>query len=252
MPKEHGRTNRLNGAVILLACGLPEAKEMGEDTIDDHVTNMEDQIIRVEEAVISLSRAVFSTGGRLAFADDVLLTPLIAQVASEYWEPHPVEVSELQQKREINELAPVIVYKPRPELNEIEALTQQGYVHLQPERPSRLAAVVAIGGNRMQSNEYAEWESRREEIPFYLVASSGGLAGSLHEDVSASDRASDSRLWHRIESARKEITFPVQERRFSEDAEPESSRENIPEFRYSLYPVLMSNIVAEVARLLGR
>ena len=253
MPDEHAKSKRLNGAVILMLCGVPELSQSGEDASDDEVEKMEDQITRVEEAVISLSRAVFSAAGRLAFPDDVLLTPLVSQIASEYWEPVYIESAELQEERKQVGLEPIVVYEPRSELAEMETSVRRGYVHIQPEMPSNLAAVIAIGGNKMQSTRFARWQNQTEKIPFYVVASTGGVAATLLVNSPFSDVSDDGRLWQRIESARKEISFPISERPFSDEEHAEISKgEYIPDFRYSIYPLLMSNIVDEVAERLGR
>jgi len=252
MAEEHLRSKRLKDAVILLVYGVPEPKEGGEDISDEQVRNMEDQITRVDEAVTSLARAVFSANGRLAFADDALLTPLIAQIASEYWEPPAIEPAEPPGERKREGLEPVIVYEPRSELAEIEAFTRPGYVRVQDEIPSELAAVIAIGGTSKQSHQFATWQNRAGKIAFYTIASAGGLAASLREKSPLSDSSNDIRLWERIESARKEITFPVDEKQFNNEERAELPEERIPEFRYSIYPLLMSNIVDEVAKRLGR
>jgi hypothetical protein len=253
MVEERRIPNRLDGGLVLLLGGIPDYQRSDEALSDGDSLEAEDQVIRVQEAVISLSRAVFSAGGRLALADDPLLTPLVAQLASEYWEPAPIETLPSGDERGNREREPVIVYQPKKIFSKEENFLQAGYVRVQSEMPSEVAAVVAIGGGEEQHYQFASWLERKERIPIYVIGSTGGWAskeGPRYREVI--EEANDEQLWEKLQSVRNEIRFPVSKERFAEQEEPEPTvEEQVPEFRYSLYPLLMSNIVDDVAKRRG-
>jgi hypothetical protein len=250
MPEERKIPDRLDGALVLLVGGIPDYQESREELSDGQSRELQDQTVRVQEAVMSLSRAVFSAGGRLALADDPLLTPLVAQIASEYWEPAPIETPFPSIERSNREGEPVIVYQARKTSSKEENLLQAGYVRIQAEMPSEVAAVVAIGGNEQQHEQFGLWLERRGRIPFYIIASTGGLAGREGlRFIEGNEEVNDDQLWQKLQTVRSEIRFPVTKERSTEREEPESMvEEQVPEFRYSLYPLLMSNIVEDVVK----
>jgi hypothetical protein len=253
MVEERRMGNRLGGALILLLAGVPDYQRGDEELPDGESSDSEDQMIRVQEAVVSLSRAVFSAGGRLALEDDPLLTPLVAQLASEYWEPAPIETQSSGDERSHREREPVIVYQPKKIFSKEENFLQAGYVRVQSEMPSEVAAVVAIGGGEEQHYEFASWLERRGPIPIYVVGSTGGWAsreGPRYREIT--EEANDEQLWQKLQSLRNEIRFPVPKEEFAERGEREPTvEEHVPEFRYSLYPLLMFNIVEDVAKRRG-
>jgi len=253
MAEERRRSIRLDGALVLLLGGIPDYQESREEMSDGQLVESEDQIIRIQEAVISLCRAVFSAGGRLALADDPLLTPLIAQIAAEYWEPAPIETSLSPNERRNREREPVIVYQPKKIFSNEENFLLAGYVRVQSEMPSEVAAVVAIGGSEEQHAQFGSWFERRRRTPIYVIGSTGGLAskeGIRNMDVN--EEANDDELWHRLQAARREIKFPVSAEQFTERERREpADEEQVPDFRYSLYPLLMSNIVEDLAKRRG-
>ncbi len=253
MPEERKIPSRLDGALVLLVGGFPDYQESREELSDGESREMQDQTVRIQEAIISLSRAVFSAGGKLALADDPLLTPLVAQIASEYWEPEAIETPLSSIERSNRGREPVIVYQARKTLSEEENFLQAGYVRVQAEMPSEVAAVVAIGGNERQHEQFGLWLERRRRTPVYVISSTGGLAGREGaRSMEGNEEANDDQLWQKLQSARSEIRFPVSKERSTEREEREPRvEEQVPEFRYSLYPLLMSNIVEDVAKRRG-
>jgi len=125
-----------------------------------------------------------------------------------------------------------------------------GYAQSQPEVPSELAAAVVIGGTYEQLNEFRKWLGRDRRPPIYFVESTGGAATKLAQEFHDITESLDDQIWRKLEPARKNITFPELARGEERAALP--AEESVPEFRYAIYPLLMSIIVDELASNLRR
>src|SRR5450755_2281792 len=82
------RRSLYGNTVVLLGGPIDESRAV---ELDESAEIDDDLIVRQEEAVIALARAVFARGGRLALRYDLSFTPLVIQVANEYFEPAPAE-----------------------------------------------------------------------------------------------------------------------------------------------------------------
>src|ERR1700692_2678447 len=93
MPRE--RSAHLSGIRIGLA-GRPldilaERESVESEVHEDYGLSREQEAVSIDEAIISLARAVFSESGTMVFEDHPLLTPLLEDIALEYWQVPQLE-----------------------------------------------------------------------------------------------------------------------------------------------------------------
>jgi hypothetical protein len=163
MPR--ARAARLKGVKIGLA-GKPldtfiEGESIETDANEEYVISREQEAVAIDEAIVSLARAVFSESGTLVFEDHPLLTPLLEEIAVEYW-----QVSDLETQREPRELS-----NPR--------IMVIGHARSVDEsRFARIPALVSFTLDVFLANQlqdFQRWEDRRSPRK-YIIPSTGGTA----------------------------------------------------------------------------
>jgi len=238
--------------ILLLGGKLDDDNENGIHK-DEHFRALsnDEADIRIEEAVLGLARGIFMRGWRLAFQHDAVLTPLVIEVAMEYWQSLPGEEKGFEARRFSSQ--PVVIFGGRLEEEEhevIEYAVQIGCVKFVPETHLTeipISRVVCIGGSR-QAGEYIDWLNEQDERPpVFTIPSTGGVAQALsyREGVSDLERGIEEALV----SQRAEMHFEPPDL----EASPEHSQrtfppvelepERVPEFRYALYPLLVNAIL---------
>ena len=238
--------------VLLLGGRLGESNRNGQ-LQDDHfdVSSNDEADIRIEEAVLSLARATFVRGWRLAFQHDPVVTPIVVEVALEYWQSLPAEERGVENRRFSGE--PIVMFGAELEDHDralIERALQIGCIKVVPT--SRLtevsvSRVVCIGGST-EVDDYVNWlENNASNVPIFAIPSTGGAAYDLRDRSGiANPEPSVTEL---IVSRRSEMHFDpprqeasserVQGSRQQFDLEPE----RVPQFRYALYPLLVNLIL---------
>jgi hypothetical protein len=252
MPDTRSRKHRLENLVILLLAGFPDFIESETELSEKEIHAHEEEAIRFDEAIISLARAVFSEGGRLAFPDHPLLTPLITQIASEYWEPASIETTDGEKKPLRPQGAPVLIFNPRPHTlleKEFTAITP-GYVEIIFEIPTDPIAILYIGGSTEQSkDEFSGWVHREGGARVFVISSTGGATRKIVENNKFVDL--DERVWRGIQDNLGSIHFqapgPEKPKNHENDMKL-SDEETVPEFRYAVYPVVMARVLDEIVR----
>jgi len=216
--------------ILLVADFLEDVAVEGEEAWSEElVRTREEEMVRIDEAVVSLARAVLSEGGRIAFADHPLLTPLIGQIAAEY--PEPVELERPRPEEPSREVALALVFPPaigRRGSVELDWLSSIGLVDSNSKRPGTWDAAVFIGG---QEAQLPDWNASDWAAPRFSISSTGGAAGLVNGD------SIDESLWQEVSSLRSDIP-----RQDSSEIE-----ELVPEFRYAVYPLVMARIVDKIA-----
>jgi hypothetical protein len=160
------RDGPLNGHFIFLSASTPS-----RDLEKYPRLQME-----VENAVIELARAVFSKGGRLVFGGHPSISPLVASVASEYFQPDPLLNADQR---------PVQIYQSRAYEKVIPSTTQSlerfGYaaIHWTPA-----ANGEAYDGQKQTAQCEASLRVMRQQMlkpePIAMVAI-GGMEGVAEE-----------------------------------------------------------------------
>lgn len=139
---------------------------------------VESAALEIEEAVLALARAVFAEKGRLVFGAHPSITPLVTDVATEYFPPS------WDNKRQD---PPVVVYQSKAFLDEIPEATRQlgrlGYARIEmteiqggekydPAPPRREQCLASLA--HMRQRMFAETR------PVAMVAA-GGMQGIVRE-----------------------------------------------------------------------
>jgi hypothetical protein len=238
MPLE--RTAHLSGIRIGLA-GRPldtsaEGESVEGEVNEDYVLSREQEAVSIDEAIVSLARAVFSESGTMVFEDHPLLTPLLEDIALEYWQVPQLEARR-KESRELSNPRLLVVGHPRSEENWFTRIP--ALMNYTPEIPAEFDAIVFIAN---QVQDFQRWNNRRTPRK-YVIPSTGGMArevGSAQEFVNL-----DEELWGVIQGRRSEIRF---ESRSKENDTRGVPQEEVPEFRYAVYPLLMRRIVEDVIR----
>ena len=178
--------------ILLLGGKLDDHNEDGTHK-DEHfrAQSNDEADIRIEEAILGLARGIFMRGWRLAFQHDAVLTPLVIEVAMEFWQSLPGEEKGLEVRRFSSE--PVVMFGgqlAKEEHEIIEYAVQIGCVKFVPESHLTeipISRVVCIGGSG-KAGEYIDWLNDREEKPpVYTIPSTGGAAQALSHREGVSD-----------------------------------------------------------------
>ena len=248
-------TGRLRGVRIFLLGGMPEEPQVSDKPSVEYIERLEDEAIAVEEAVVSLARTVFAHGADLLVIDDPLVTPLVSQVAWEYWDLPPAEVTQDSERHPVTPR--VTIYHRGLEKHEDPATrisARHGYVALAPIDAlptARPDAIVCIGGTDISDHlgRLRPEESLHERGPLlFTIESTGGAA----RRVSPDERVEKATL-EDLGRARAAMRFEASADRPGESRQDSGEPEEaIPEFPYATYPIIMRRIVERIAERLGR
>src|SRR5207249_2785516 len=83
---------------------------------EDYVLSREQEAVAIDEAITSLARAVFAESGTMVFEDHPLLTPLLEDIALEYWRVPQLEARR-QEPPELSNPQLLVVGHQRSEEN---------------------------------------------------------------------------------------------------------------------------------------
>lgn len=208
--------------------------------------------LRIEEAAIALARGSFLRGWRLAMRDDPVLTPLVIEVAREYWESLPGEEMGLEGRRFSSE--PVVIFGDDFDEETREVLgyyVQIGCIKLVREfdlREISVDRVVCIGGSHdvLELLGLIKFQGGGD-APIYTIPSTGGGALRLYQRHEAIDleqaiisRIVPQQFEVRFDLSQVELSneFPEGERRSSE-----VEREAVPQFGFAFYPLVVNAIL---------
>jgi len=239
------------GRTVLLLGGQVEESPQEDEFLD--LVAPDEADVRVEEAIIALSRAVFARGGQLAFRDDSLVTPLLLELVLEYWQSLPGEEIGGENRRFI--AAPLLILDTHPSEHhgDVEHAIHVGYatsaaftsqIESPPDR------IVCIGGRLdylEQVNRFNRPNART--VPVFSIPSTGGAASQLRsipgirnpeEIVSQIVRSRQDVI--RFEPPELEQNEPIRGERHRWESSP-FEPERVPQFRYSLYPLIMNAIL---------
>jgi hypothetical protein len=230
---ERRRTAHLNGIRIGLA-GRPLDTPIEGVTIDgevneDYLISREQEAISIDEAIVSLARAVFSESGTLVFEDSPLLTPLLEEIALEYWQVPELESAKTERVVLSNPQLLVIGHARSHDESWFTPTT--GLVTYTAEIPEDFDAIVYVAN---KAEDFQRWRDRRARRK-YVVPSTGGMASEVSSRQGFINF--DEELWGDVQRRRTEIPFEYPKERF---------RQEVPELRYALYPLLMRMIVEDV------
>jgi hypothetical protein len=236
----HARSAHLRGMRIGLAGRPLDTRDEGiaiDRDIDElYILSREQEAVAIDEAIVSLARAVFSESGTMVFEDHPLLTPLLEEIALEYWQVPELETD----RKELGEIPQprmlVIGHAKSPQ--ESWSPRVPTLLNYTPEIPEDFNAIVFVAN---QVQDFQRWRDRRAARK-YIIPSTGGMAreaGPVQEFINLDDD-----LWRLIQGRRSEIRY--------EDSRERDVRkpfqQEVPEFRYAAYPLLMRRIVEEVIR----
>jgi hypothetical protein len=234
------RSANLAGMRIGLA-GRPfdmdvESESVKTETNQVSILEREQEAITVDEAIVSLARAVFSESGTLVFEDHPLLTPLLEEIALEYW-----RTPELETRRAEHEEAPnpqlLIVGHPEPYGNEQFGRIPSLMKYIQ-EIPETFDALIFIAN---QTGDFRRWRNRSARRKF-IIPSTGGMASRTESSGEFIDF--DNELWGITQNRRGQMPIDYHRER---DELPGALQE-APELRYALYPLLMDRIIEEIIK----
>ena len=240
--------------VLLLGGSIGEGYDISQRDKDFPNMSSDEYDIRVEEAIISVVRGVLIRRGRLAFLDDAVVTPLAIEVATEYWQSLPGEERRNSSEERKFEDVRLLIVGPQslvPDREELDYAIRIGCARLiSAEELGQLdvSRAVCIGGTRnteeMLDRLRSNWQSF---VPVHAIPSTGGAAKDLVESDQARD--AEGRAAEVVVSRRANLHFKAPElEAFSSEAEtgsrpfgiPEQERQQIPDFRYALYPLIVS------------
>ncbi len=244
----------LRGHTVLLVGGSESGNGFIENSALGTNSLPDEPSTRIEEAVISLARAVFARGGRLAFWHDPVITPIVAGVALEYWVPSPAEGwSENSIEFSTSGRSPVLVlgepaewerecYESSTRIGHVVFSSEQIWSRLQPSR------IVCIGGDSMVYERLAPIRQRLGRQRIFVLPTTGGAAHDLLREMAGFVDDAESAIWAYIQRQRLQMFFAPSEDSdsniSSDDLFSRSPEEEvIPEFRFALYPLVMSLIL---------
>ena len=225
MPEERV-PSRLQGAVVVLIASPPETAIEEREPHESTIIEDDDAEAAVDEAAIALARAVLAEGGTLAVRGDAYAAPLVAQIASEYWAPPPIETAEA--------IPPPAVLIYGGESAFAELVSRAPMVAPGSADVLAPAAVVLVGGGGEELREATNWRERTRSGLFFAIASSGGAAADFESPL-------ERNLVGRLNGLRRELQRPERPER-GEEQQEEDSRQ----FVFSHYPLLMRQIVDEI------
>ncbi len=204
--------------------------------------------LNVDDAVITLARTVFAKGGQLVFGGHPSISPLILTIAAEYAAPHELStpLALIYQSEIFRPKVPEhthllmqlgygrIVWTPQAE-GEVLVTDPKTGRKLAPKSleimrtrmisETKPAAFVAIGGMEGIELEVDLFHDLRHNAPVFAIATTGGASATL----------ADSRPY--VRTIDREIETKLRALRGdSADLRPAA-----------LYPVVMAQIVAELA-----
>jgi hypothetical protein len=250
-----GHRVSLDGQTVLLLGGaLSESYDQPVKEEGFEIVSEDEYDVRLEEAVMSLVRAVLVRGGRLAFPDDPIVTPLAIEIGMEYWQSLPGEELGAGKEEHDPKGTPLLIidseseHKSRERFDFALKIGCAKVVSEEVVGSVPISRVVCIGGARSvreMLNRFSKgW---REPVPVYAIPSTGGTAKDLVETNEARD--AEGQIADAIVARRRGLYFRPPEREESdrEGREPKSffehpmsEEEHVPEFRYALYPLVMS------------
>jgi hypothetical protein len=244
--------NEFSHTVLLLGGNLdgPERNMHPRDELFRDLAKDESDI-RIEEAAIALARGTFTRGWRLAMQQDSVLTPLVIEIALEYWESLPGEEMGREGRRFIAE--PLVIFGNDFEEEEREILgypAQIGCIKLIPEfdlSELYINRVVLIGGSRDVAKLIDLVKSQAEGAPIYSIPSTGGAALDLGHLNEALDL--ERMMVSRIVSLESEMHFDPSQVELSDESVKrglppiEFEQGLVPQFRFALYPLLVNAIL---------
>lgn len=232
------------------------------DSFDDNVLLQNDERfldlaedeldLRIEEAAIAIARGSFLRGWRLAMQNDPVLTPLVIEVAREYWESLPVEEM-VQEGRRFNS-EPVVIFGDDFDEETREVLgyyAQIGCIKLVREfdlREISVDRVVCIGGSHdvLELLGLIKFQGGGD-TPIYTIPSTGGGALSLYQRHEAIDL--EQAIVSRIVPQQFEVRFDLSQVEPSDEfaegnrRSSEVEREAVPQFRFAFYPLVVNAIL---------
>jgi hypothetical protein len=244
--------------VLLLGGGVEDSPEESLVDSDFGPFSDDESDVRIEEAVVSLARAVFARGGQLAVQDDPVVTPLVIEVAMEYWQSLPSEHrSDESENRRFSGVPVLIVQSDAAYDNheEFGFATQIGCAKPTSRDDIKqvpFSRIVCIGGGRDVDEQLSRLAPLGQSAtPVFAIPSTGGAAKSLANKKGV--RNPEQEISQIIAIRRKQLHFKPPERESSDAEEPYRSRvswegqafgeEHIQDFRYALYPIVMSVIL---------
>jgi hypothetical protein len=240
----------LRGQTVLLVGGSPSF----EESVVDTDTTLDELSTRIDEAVISLARAVFARGGRLAFWHDPVVTPLVVGTALEYWVPPSAEGSSERsfEFATSGRSAALMLGEPEDwEREWYESGIRVGHFTFSAERdwlrlePSR---IVCIGGDRRVFERLEPLRQNRGPQRAFALPTTGGAAHDLIREMADVVDDAETAIWLELERRRTEIFFSPPDKTedvTSRDRDSSYSKEGeaVPQFRYSVYPLVMNLIL---------
>jgi hypothetical protein len=239
------------GRTVLLLGGQVEESPQDDEFFD--VIAPDEADVRVEEAIIALARAVFARGGQLAFRDDPLVTPLALELVLEYWQSLPGEETGREDRRFT--AAPLLILDGERSVyhDDVERAIHIGYATngafgSQLESPPD--RVVCIGGGLdliERVNQFSRPNTRN--IPVFSIPSAGGAASQLQRILGV--RNPEEVVYQIVRSRTDAMRFAPPELEPNEPTRGEHrdwetssfEPERIPQFRYSIYPLIMNAIL---------
>jgi len=243
--------------ILLLGGSLGSSDDHGMHEDERFPSTAEDEAdLRIEEAVVALVRGCLTRSCRLAMVNDPVLTPLVIEVALEYWESLPGEERGFERRRFSG--APIIVFGNDFDKEASEVLgyyAQIGCIQLFREFAlieTAIDRIVYIGGSigSMDLLGTVQRQSGRQ-IPVYPIASTGGVARRLYQTGEVVDL--EGRIVNRIADLQRQTQFDPphveSSREFFESEQrfkdPKAERDAIPQFQAALYPLIVSEILDE-------
>jgi hypothetical protein len=241
------------GRTVLLLGG--QVDETRSEDVGFDVLGSDEADVRIEEAVIALARAVFARGGQLALCDEQVLTPLALELVLDYWQSLPGEEVGVDNRRFTG--APLLILNSEHtgyfedvqhaiQIGCANTATFSSQIETPPDR------IVCIGGRLdvvEQVNRFNLPNSR--QVPVFSIPSTGGAASRFENTVSIHnpEEAIVKAILSRQDAMRFEPPPDVRTtQQFGGDRhlDWESSSfepDRIPQFRYSLYPLIMNVIL---------
>jgi hypothetical protein len=246
---------KFSRTILLLGGSLGSSDDGGVPEDERFPSRAADEAdLRVEEAVVALVRGCLTRNCRLAMWNDPILTPLVIEVALEYWESLPGEERGFEGRR--FSAAPVTVYGDGLEEEESEVLhyyAQIGCIQLLREFDpieTFIDRIVYIGGS-IASMDLLRTVERRSgrQVPVYPIASTGGVARSLYQTREVVEL--EGRIAKKIADLQRQAKFdpphaePSRGFFVGEQRVTDPERDAIPQFQAALYPIIVSEILDE-------
>jgi hypothetical protein len=244
------------GRTVLVLGGGHEGDSVVEKDGRFESLSEDEADIRIEEAALALTRAVLARGGRLAFRDDAVFTPLFIEVALEYWEALPAEEVSAEGERRRFVGAPLVlvgVKQNGPASDALDWAAQVGCLEtvsddVFAERGADL--VVLIGGSESAAGDLDRiTNSRLSGVPIVALPSTGGVARGAADQGRVRD--AEAAVMERVSASRMRFEPPPDfVQRAARESGRELTRESLsaepeqqPEFRYALYPLVVAALL---------